>query len=64
MADGDGSPARERHASRQRVDTPGRAAEGESAPLEAVPGNDLRFLPEQPEQPRENRDNSAENGRI
>ena len=35
MADGNGSPARERPASRQRVDdTPGRAAEGESAPLE------------------------------
>ena len=34
MADGDGSPARERPASRQRADTPGRAAEGESAPLE------------------------------
>ena len=34
MADGGGSPARERPASRQRADTPGRAAEGESAPVE------------------------------
>ena len=34
MAGGVGSPARERPASRQRADTPGRAAEGESAPVE------------------------------
>ena len=35
MADGGGSPARERPASRQRANTPaGRAAKGESAPVE------------------------------
>ena len=42
MADGGGSPARERPASRQRVDTPGRAAEGQRPPRPVEDDEDLR----------------------